>query len=101
MGFLGAIFGKSAGRALGKTLHLPKELTGALGVAGEGAGAVLEPFATGGKVKGKKGTKKGQPVPILAHAGETVLPLNAKVTTEQKAIIAKNKKLAKKGIKFM
>ena len=97
MGFLGAIFGKSAGRALGKTLHLPKELTGALGVAGEGAGAVLEPFATGGKVKGKKGKAK----PILAHGGEYVLPVNAKPTTEQKAIVAKNKKLAKKGIKFM
>lgn len=94
MGFLGAILGKSAGRALGKTLHLPKKLTGALGLAAEGAGAVLEPFATGGYVKGKKGTKKGQPVPILAHAGEFVVPLNAKPTKKQKKTVAKNKRKA-------
>lgn len=90
MGFLGAIFGKSAGRSLGKALHLPKQLTSALGVAGEGAGAVLEPFATGGKVKGKK----GKAVPVLAHGGEWVLPLNAPPTKAQKAIIKKNKKKA-------
>lgn len=95
MGFLGAIFGKSAARGLGKALHLPKELTGALGVAGEGAGAVLEPFQTGGKIKGKR----GKPKVILAHAGEFVLPLNAKPTKEQKKIVAKNKKAKAKAAK--
>ena len=74
--------GKLAGRILGGTL-------GAIGkIGGTMAGATLVPFKHGGKVPGPK----GKPVPILAHAGEYILPLNSKPSKAQKAIVAKNKK---------
>ncbi len=90
MGLLGGLIGHSLGRGLAKALHLPKNIGG---VVGGGLGATLEPFKNGGYVG--KGKKKGSPIPILAHAGEFVVPLNGKVTKKQKKIVAKNKKAKK------
>ncbi len=90
MGFLGALFGKDAGRGIAHALHIPKNIGGAIGA---GLGATIEPFKTGGKIG--KGKKRGEPVLIMAHAGETVLPLNTKPTKIQKKIINKNKKSVK------
>ena len=39
---------------------------------------------------------KNKPVPALIHGGEYILPVNANPTKAQKAIVAKNKKEAKK-----
>ena len=50
------------------------------------------PFATGGKVL----APKHMPVKALFHGGEYVLPVNAKPTKQQMAIVAKNKRDAKK-----
>ncbi len=55
---------------------------------GGAAGGFLSPFETGGVVG--KGMKRGAPVPILAHAGEIVLPLNAKATKQQMKVIGRN-----------
>ena len=73
--------GKMAGKILGSTL-------GAVGKVGGGIAGALAPFKHGGKIPGPK----GKPVPILAHAGEYILPLNSKPSKAQKAIVAKNKK---------
>ena len=93
MGVLGGLIGHSLGRGLAHAFHLPKNIGGAIG---GGLGATLEPFKNGGYVG--KGKKKGTPVPILAHAGEFVVPLNGTVTNKQKKTVAKNKKT--KGVKF-
>jgi len=80
------IGGKKGGKLAGKILG---GVLGSVGKVGGGlAGATLTPFAHGGKIPGHK----GKPVPILAHAGEYILPHNAKPTKAQKAIVAKNKK---------
>ncbi len=81
MGLLGGLLGHSLGRGIAHAFHLPKNVGGLVGGT---LGTTLEPFQTGGYVKGKKGTKKGQAVPILAHAGEFVVPLNSKPTKKQK-----------------
>ena len=70
MGAFGSAIGGSVGAVAGKIL-----------------GGFL-PFKTGGKVGGKK----GRPVKALLHGGEYVLPANAKPTSAQKAIVAKNKR---------
>lgn len=93
MGVLGGLIGHSLGRGLAHTFHLPKNIGGAIG---GGIGA-LEPFKKGGYVG--KGLKKGTPVPILAHAGEFVVPLNSKPTKKQVAVAKKNKK-SKGVVKF-
>ena len=45
--------------------------------------------------------KRNKAVPIIAHGSEYVLPANAKPTKAQKAIVASNKRKAKKGVKFV
>jgi hypothetical protein len=47
----------------------------------------IQTFKTGGTIKGKK----GKPTLILAHAGETVIPLGVSVTKGQKDAIKKLK----------
>ncbi len=90
MGFLGGLFGSKLGGKITKRLGLGRQLGS---IAGGALGSVVEPFKTGGKVG--KGKKRGEPVLIMAHAGETVLPLNAKPTKTQKKFINKNKKSVK------
>ena len=88
MGMFGKILGNIAGGLGSKFLPLP-------GVSGgeiDSAIGNLLPFKNGGAVGGKK----GKPKVILAHGGEYVLPANAKPTKAQKAIVARNKKNAKK-----
>lgn len=85
MGVFGNLLGQAVGRAVGQK-------AGGKGGAGVGqqvggiAGNLL-PFKKGGKVPGKKGA----PIVILAHGGETVLPVGVKPTKAQKAKIAKGK----------
>jgi hypothetical protein len=86
MGFFGGLIGSGLGKIgeslLGKTAGISgSELGGSLG------GSLL-PFKTGGYVK-----KTG---PALLHSQEFVLPANAKPTKAQRAIVAKNKRDAKK-----
>lgn len=69
--------GTAAGTVLGK---------GAATYAMEAAPALLA-FRTGGKIPGQK----GKPVKVILHAGEYILPINAKPTKTQKAIVKKNK----------
>jgi hypothetical protein len=86
------IFGKILGTALGS---IGSQLLPVKGINGGEVGGLLgglAPFKNGGAVKGKK----GKAVPILAHGGEYVLPANAKPTKAQRAIVARNKKNAKK-----
>ena len=103
MGFIGGVVGSEIGRMGGKELGqaIGKKVAGRRGheaggnigstlgrAAGGFVGAALSPFATGGYVQGKRGA----PTPILAHAGEFVVPLNAKATIAQKRIVAHNKR---------
>ena len=62
-------------------------------LAGGAIGGFLSPFETGGVVG--KGRKRGSPVPILAHAGEVVLPLNSHATKAQMKTIEKNIRMKK------
>jgi len=50
----------------------------------EVAPGAVAAYKTGGRIKGKRGSA----VKIIAHAGETVLPLNATPTKSQKRVIA-------------
>lgn len=98
-------FFKKVGRGLQRGAG---ELTNAMG---RGAGTVLGGAAakyalqaaplmlmkTGGHIPGKR----NKAVPIIAHGSEYVLPANAKPTKAQKAIVASNKRKAKKGVKFV
>lgn len=86
MGFFGATIGRGVGSALGGVLggaigekDAGSKIGGALG----GIGGGMLPFATGGKVPGKK----GKPVRALVHGGETILPVGVKPTKAQKAEI--------------
>jgi len=102
MGFIGGIIGseigKVGGRALGSAIGAKlagkngKEAGSNIGEhLGRAGGAFLgglTPFETGGVVG--KGKKRGSPIPILAHAGEVVLPLNAHATKQQIRTIEKN-----------
>lgn len=73
-GVLGAKVGQSIGSILG----------GALGGA---AGGYLLPFKKGGRVL----AKRGQPMPILAHGGEVIVP-NSLPKIQKMALEAINKK---------
>lgn len=92
----GAVGGREASGAIAKHFGVGKngqEVARNVGsrvgrLVGGGIGGFLSPFATGGVVG--KGMKRGSPVPILAHAGEVVLPLNAKPTKKQMNVIEKN-----------
>jgi hypothetical protein len=88
MGMFGSLLGNLAGGLGSKFLPIPGVNGGELG----GALGGLLPFKTGGAVKGRKGSKQV----ILAHGGEYVLPANCKPTKAQKAVVARNKRKAKK-----
>ena len=88
MGFWGKILGNVAGGLGSKVLPL-QGVNG--GEIGSSIGNLL-PFSNGGVVPGKR----GRPKVILAHCGETVLPLGCPATKSQKAFIAKKKRAAKK-----
>jgi hypothetical protein len=104
MGFIGGVVGAELGKegggmastAIAKQLgagkrgqRLAGNIGSKLGAAGGGfLGASLVPFKNGGVVG--KGLKRGTPTPILAHAGEVVIPLNAKATKAQMKIIKLN-----------
>ena len=84
----GSLLGGLAGAIGSNLLPIP-------GVDGQMLGSAiggLAPFKTGGTVPGKRGRARV----ILAHSGEIVLPLNCKATKGQRAIIARNKRNAKK-----
>lgn len=84
----GSLLGGLLGGIGSKIAPLPgingQELGSALGA--------LSGFKTGGLVSGKKGKAKL----AIVHGKEFVLPCNCKPTKAQKAIVAKNKALAKK-----
>jgi hypothetical protein len=87
MGFFGNLIGQGLGKIgeslLGKTVGIDGASLG-----GNLAGTLL-PFKTGGAVGPRK-------VKALLHPHEFVLPANAKPTKRQRAIVAKNKRDAKK-----
>jgi hypothetical protein len=95
---LGNELGSMAGTALGglagkKGRRIGGKVGGAVGIIGGTlTGASLIPIKTGGKVM----APKNKPVPALIHGGEYILPVNAKPTKAQKAIVAKNKLDARK-----
>ena len=91
MGMIGASIGNFAGGKIGK--HFAGKGGEKLGATLGGlAGGFLSPYKNGGRVKGKR----GQPVPIMAHGSEFILPVGVKPTKAQKAEVAKRKKKAKK-----
>jgi hypothetical protein len=92
---IGKVGGREFGAAIGKRVagRRGQEIGGGIGstfgrVAGAAVGGFLTPFETGGVVPGRRGA----PMPILAHGGEVVLPLNAKVTKAQMKTIQRNKR---------
>ena len=86
MGFkIGGLLGGLAGAIGSKLMPIPGVDGQALGTAIGG----LAPFKTGGPVGPRKRA-------CLLHPNEFVLPANAKPTKAQKAIVAKNKRNAKK-----
>lgn len=87
------MFGSILGKVLGGLGSIVAPIPGVNGAEIGGAIGGLAPFKTGGLVKGKK----GRAVIIRAHGGEFVLPANAKPTKAQRAIVAANKRRAKKG----
>ena len=89
MGMWGSLLGNLAGGLGSKILPLPGVNGGQVGSA---IGSLL-PFSNGGVIPGKRGKAKV----ILGHSGEYILPLNARPTKAQKAIVARNK--AKKNKK--
>jgi hypothetical protein len=83
------IFGKILGTALGS---VGSQLLPVKGIDGGQVGGLLgglAPFKTGGPVGPRKRA-------CLLHPNEFVLPANAKPTKAQRAIVAKNKRNAKK-----
>ena len=87
MGFFGSLLGQELGGLLGGKKH-----SGLGRTIGSIAGDFL-PFMHGGAVKTAKGKNTQK---ALLHKGEYVLPANATPTKKQKAILAKNKRDAKK-----
>tara|TARA_R110000803_G_scaffold145358_2_gene211186 strand:- start:365 stop:640 length:276 start_codon:yes stop_codon:yes gene_type:complete len=87
MGFFGSLLGGEIGKLIGGKKH-----SGLGSTLGTIAGDFL-PFETGGRVEVKKGRKTQK---AILHKGEYVLPANAKPTKSQMAIVAKNKRDAKK-----
>lgn len=87
MGFFGSLLGGEIGKLIGGKKH-----SGLGRTLGTIAGDFL-PFETGGAVKVAKGKKT---IKALLHKNEYVLPANATPTKAQKAIVAKNKRDAKK-----
>tara|TARA_R110002153_G_scaffold148527_2_gene299916 strand:- start:355 stop:630 length:276 start_codon:yes stop_codon:yes gene_type:complete len=87
MGFFGSLLGGEIGKLIGGKKH-----SGLGSTLGTIAGDFL-PFENGGRVEVKKGRKTQK---AILHKNEYVLPANAKPTKKQKAIVAKNKRDAKK-----
>jgi hypothetical protein len=85
MGFWGKILGNVAGGIGSKVFKLDGVNGGEIGSQIGG----LMPFKTGGAVGPRNRA-------CLLHKNEYVLPANAKPTKAQKAIVARNKKNAKK-----
>jgi hypothetical protein len=86
---MGFKFGSILGRALGS---IGSQLIPVKGIDGGAVGELLgglAPFKTGGAVGPRNRA-------CLLHANEFVLPANAKPTKAQRAIVAKNKRNAKK-----
>ena len=98
---LGSLAGSEAGSFIGRKTHskLGGRIAGgvlsSVGKVAGGIGGALLPFSHGGKVM----ATKGKQVPALIHGGEYVLPVSAKPTKAQMAIVAKNKRDAKKKVK--
>ncbi len=88
MGKFGSILGGLAGAIGESVFKIP-------GVNGQQLGSAigsLAPFKTGGPIGPRNRA-------IYAHANEFVLPSNAKPTKSQRAIVAANKRRAKKSKK--
>jgi len=84
---LGRLLGGAGGQFLGKAFG-NADLGKNIGETVGGFGGGLLPFKKGGRVKGKR----GKAVPIMAHAGEYVLPNSVKPTKAQvKAVNALHK----------
>jgi hypothetical protein len=83
----GSLLGSLAGSIGSKVLPIPGIDGGALG----GFLGGLTGFKNGGVIPGKR----GQPRVVLCNGGETVIPLNSRVTKGQKATIARNKRKGK------
>ena len=88
MGVLGGIIGGGIGDLLGGVVGKAigqEDLVKELGSSGGAmVGGTLIPFENGGYVVNT--------TPALLHAGEFVLPANARPTLEQKKIVENNKK---------
>jgi hypothetical protein len=84
---LGSALGNMAGTYIGKKLGDDyKGQTALIGSSLGGLAGSLLPFKNGGKIPGKK----GDPIVILAHGGEWVLPFSP--TKKQISLIEKRKK---------
>jgi hypothetical protein len=89
---LGRLLGGEGGKFIGKALG-NADLGKNIGETVGGFGGGLLGFKKGGRVKGKR----GKAVPIMAHAGEYVLPTSVKPTKAQvKAVNALHKPKTKK-----
>ena len=95
LGGVGKSIGQEIGGGLAHAFGAGKRSEAAarniFGEAGKFAGEVAPlalMFRTGGKVPGPR----GRPVKAIVHAGEYILPINAKPTAAQKRIVASNKK---------
>jgi len=92
---LGRLLGGEGGKFIGKALG-NEDIGRSIGETVGGYGGGLLPFKKGGRIKGVK----GRPVPIMAHAGEYVLPSSIKPTKAQiKAVNALHKPKTKKARK--
>ena len=84
---LGRLLGGEAGKYIGKMAG-NEDIGRSIGEGFGGFAGGLTGFKKGGRVKGVK----GRPVPIMAHAGEYVLPTSIKPTKAQvKAVNALHK----------
>jgi len=89
---LGKALGGLAGKSIGK-LAGNEDLGRGIGEGIGGFAGGLTGFKKGGRVKGVR----GRPVPIMAHAGEYILPTSVKPTKAQvKAVNALHKPKTKK-----
>lgn len=97
MGIIGGAVGNEIGSHLGgflgsKVGEKYKNSGSAIGSAiGTFIGS-LAPYKTGGLVEGDK----GQPIPILAHGGEYILPIGIRPTNKQMNSVEKIKRKSKK-----
>ena len=99
MGHIGKKIGEYAGSKLGNAVG--KFIAGSRGAdlgrqIGSHSGGVigneLIPFKNGGRIRGKK----GQPIKILAHSQEYILPVGVPPTKKQIKEVNKRKRKSKK-----